>query len=184
MSKLYSPLLLLLVACGDDPVSYSDAVGIELKAKSGEVSASNALSPDKSITSESGNPYGKFVGDARAQLGRDPGNIQLEKVTMTLGAQSTNVASLEQVMTGDVYVQFLINDTNNTYVAGHFASPSGLGPVAGHPDWQMLDAADADVAKILGGSFKVVLNAPAAADFATKGAEASIQLTFTFTAFE
>ena len=37
---------------------------------------------------------------------------------------------------------------------------------------------------MLGGSFKVVLTAPPAADFATKGAEASLTVTFTFTAFE
>jgi hypothetical protein len=184
MSKLHLPVVVLLAACGDDPVSYSSPVGIELKAKSGEVNNSNALTPEKNITTESGNPYGKFVSDAQATLGRDPGNIVLDQLTMTLGAQSTNVANLEQVMTGDVYVQFLTSDTNNTYVVGHFGSPTGVGPVGGHPDWQLADVGDPDVAKMMGGSFKVVLNAPAAADFATKGAEVSIQLTFTFTAFE
>jgi hypothetical protein len=37
---------------------------------------------------------------------------------------------------------------------------------------------------MLGGSFKVVLSAPAATDFASKGAEASLQVTFTFSAYE
>src|SRR6185436_3719470 len=129
------------------------------------------------------NPYGAFVNAATDKLGHDPGEIALEKLTITLGAQSTNVTSLEQVMTGDVYVQFLTNDTNNTYVVGHFPSPTGIGPVEGHTSFDWSQVGEQDVDKMLGGSFKVVLNAPAAADFSTKGAEASLQLTFTFSAF-
>ena len=48
----------------------------------------------------------------------------------------------------------------------------------------MICVGDTNVPKLLGGSFKVVLNAPAATDFSTKGAEAELQLTFTFSAFE
>lgn len=176
--------LLALAACGDDPVSYSSPVSIELKTKSGEVSATNTLTPEKGITTENGNPYGKFISDARAKLGRDPGLIELDKVTMTLGAQSTNVVGLEQVMTGDVYVSFLTNDSNNTFVAAHFDSPTGLGPYDGHSSFDWTAVGDQDIQKMLGGNFKVVLNAPAAAEFATKGAEAVIQVTFTFSAFE
>lgn len=181
-----TPLLALFVvaACGDDPVNYSAPVGIELKVKSGEVTASNALTPEKSITTESGNPYGKFISDAQAKLGKDPGRIELDEVTIQLGAQSTNVSALEQVMTGDVFVQFLTNDTNNTFVVGHWENPTTIGPVEGHPSLEWENIGAADVEKMLGGSFKVVLNAPAAAEFSTKGAEASLQLTFTFSAYE
>ena len=146
--------------------------------------ANNALTPEKGITTESGNPYGKFISDAQAKLGHDPSLIELEKVTITLGAQSTNVTGLEQVMTGDVYVSFLTNDTNNTFVAAHFGSPTGLGPFEGHSSFDWNAIGEPDVAKMLGGSFKVVLNAPAATEFSTKGAEAVLQLTFTFSAFE
>jgi hypothetical protein len=176
--------LVLVAACGDDPVNYSAPVGIELKAKSGEVSANNSLTPEKSINTESGNPYGAFITEAKNKLGHDPSTIELDKVTMTLGAQSTNVTALEQVMTGEVFVKFLTNDTNNTFNAGKWTSPMGQGPVNGEVLFDYDMVGDPDVAKFLGGSFKVVLNAPAAADFATKGAEASLQVTFTFTAFE
>ena len=184
MTKTTLLPLVLLAACGDDPVNYSAPVGIELKVKSGEVTSSNALTPEKGITTESGNPYGAFVSAAEDKLGHSPSRIELEEVTITLGAQSTNVTGLEQVMTGDVYVQFLTNDTNNTFVAAHWPSPAGLGPVEGHSSFDWDAVGDPDVEKMLGGSFKVVLNAPAAPDFATKGAEASLQLTFTFSAFE
>lgn len=184
MTKTPLLAIALLAACGDDPVNYSAPVGIELKAKSGEVTSSNSITPEKSITTESGNPYGKFVADARAKLGRDPGHIELDEVTLTLGAQSSNVANLEQVMTGEVNVSFLTNDTNNTFIAAKFNGPTGVGPVEGTStfDWELVGPQD--IEKMLGGSFKVVLNAPAAAEFATKGADASLQLTFTFTAFE
>jgi len=177
-------LLLLFAACGADPVNYSEPVGIELKAKSGDV-ANAAVTENKDITTESGNPYGHFITDAMAKLGgKTPGSIELDRLTLTLGGQSTGVATLEQVVTGDVDVAFIVNDSNNTYDAGHVTSPTGVGPVDMDPtfDWSTVTADDQT--KILGGSFKVVLRAPAASDFSTKGADASLQVTFTFTAFE
>ena len=184
MQKTPLIALCLFAACGDDPVNYSAPVGIELKAKSGDVT-NNAITEEKGITTESGNPYGAFVTEAKNRIGRDPSNIVLEKVTLTLGGQSTNVTALEQVATGEVFIKFLTNDTNNTFVVGHFENPSGPGPVEGHSSFDMAENVGApDVAKIIGGSFKVVLNATPATDFATKGAEASLQVTFTFSAFE
>ncbi|HUS32091.1 MAG TPA: hypothetical protein VMZ53_26510 [Kofleriaceae bacterium] len=184
MTKTPLLALLVLAACGDDPVQFSEPVGIELKAKSGDVQNST-VDASKGITTESGNPYGKFISDAKAKLGgANPSTIEVDKVTLTLGAQSTNVSALEQVLTGDVYVQFLTNDTNNTFVVAHFGSPTGPGPVEGHTSFDWSQVGTADVDKMLGGSFKVVLRGPAATGFETKGAEASMQLTFTFTAFE
>jgi len=183
MQKTPLIALVLFAACGGDPVNYSAPVGIELKAKSGEV-VNNATTPDKNINTESGNPYGAFVTEARNKLGHDPGSIELDKVTITLGAQSTNVTALEQVVTGDVFVKFLTNDTNNTFNAGKWTSPTGPGPVTGDVLFAFDMVGDPDVAKFIGGSFKVVLSATAATDFANKGAEASLQVTFTFTAFE
>jgi hypothetical protein len=176
--------LVLLAACSDDPVNYSDDIGIEIKTKSGDAT-DQAITEEKGITTESSNPYGAFISEAKNRLGHDPSDIVLEKVTVTLGGQSTGVTALEQVMTGDAWVKFLINDTNNTFTVGHFVNPTGPGPVAGDATFAMAaDVTDADIAKVIGGSFKVVLNATPTADFATKGAEASLQLTFTFSAFE
>jgi hypothetical protein len=183
MQKTPLIALCVLAACGDDPVNYSAPVGIELKAKSGDVT-NNAITEEKGITTESGNPYGAFVTEAKNRIGHDPSRIELEKVTVTLGGQSTNVTALEQVMTGELFVKFLMNDTNNTFNAGKWTSPTGPGPVDGSVlfDYDMVGGAD--VAKLIGGSFKVVLTATPATDFATKGAEASLQFTFTFSAFE
>lgn len=184
MAKTHFVALVLLAACGDDPVNYSAPVGIELKEKSGDV-VNATVDSEKGITTESGNPYGAFVTEAKNRIGHDPSDIKLEKITLTLGAQSTNVSALEQVVMGDVYVKFLTNDTNNTFTVGHFGNPTGPGPVEGHPSFDMAtDVGTPDIAKIIGGGFKVVLNGPAATDFAGKGADASLQVTFTFSAFE
>ena len=178
------PLALLSVAaCGSDPVNFSAPVGINLKAKSGEV-ANNAISDEKGITTESGNPFGAFVADAHTKLGQDPARIEIDKLTLTLGATSTGVTKLEEVYTGDVDVAFITNDTNNTYDAGHVMNPTGVGPVDVTVAFNPEDISPADFTKILGGSFKVVIRGPAAATFSTKGAEANLQLTFTFAAFE
>ena len=183
MKQLLLGSLVLLAACGSDPVSFSSPVGINLKAKSGDVAAT-VISDDKAITTESGNPYGTFVGDAQHKLGRDPGRIEIDKLTMTLGAQSTNVTALEQIYTGDVDVAFITNDTNNTYDVGHVTNPTGVGPVDVRVAFVSQDMTPGDFTKLLNGSFKVTIRGTAAAMFASKGAEADVQLMFTFAAFE
>lgn len=174
----------LLAACGTDPVKVSEPVGIELDAKSGDTQNAT-VSELKDITTESGNPYGAFVNDAMTKLGgHEPGTLDIDHMTLTLGAQSTGVSSLDEVVTGDVDVSFLVNSTNNTYDAGHVMNPTGIGPVGMDPafDWTQVTAEDRTT--MLNGSFKVVLRGPAATGFSTKGADARLQVTFTFTAFK
>jgi hypothetical protein len=176
--------LLVVCACGTDPVNFSEPVGIELDAKSGDT-VMNTVTEQKDITTESGNPYGAFVNSAMAKLGgHNPSRIEIEKLTLTLGAQSTGVSALDQVFTGDVDISFLVNNSNNTYDAGHVMNPTGIGPVVMDPVFEWTAVAAADQQAMLGGSFKVVLRAPAAANFSTKGADAALQATFTFTAFK
>jgi hypothetical protein len=175
--------LFALAACGDDPVSYSAPVGINLKAESGEVNGT-AVSDEKGITTESGNPYGAFINDARARLGHEPNRVELDALELSLGAQSTGVTALEQIYTGDVDVLFLINDTNNTYNVGRVTNPTGAGPVDVAVSLESAAVTEQDWEKYVGGSFKVIIRGTAAQDFATKGAKADLQLMFTFAAFE
>jgi hypothetical protein len=172
-----------IAACGS-PVSFSAPVGINLKAKSGDV-VTGAITESKDITTESGNPYGAFINDAMMKLnGKNPSTIEVNSLTLTLGGQSTGVTKLEDVFTGDVDVAFITNDTNITYDVGHIMNPAGVGPVDMNVgfDYSMVSAADQ--AKFLTGSFKVVLRGTAAAGFSTKGAEADLLATFTFDALE
>src|SRR5258706_10931080 len=93
-----------LAACGTDPVNYSAPVGIELHAKSADVNMS-VVTEQKDITTETGNPYGAFVNAAKAKLGgKDPSRIEIDSLTLTLGAQSTGVSKLDDVLTGDIDV--------------------------------------------------------------------------------
>ena len=174
---------IILAACGgDDPVSYSSPVGINLKAESGSVTGTT-ISDEKGITTESGNPFGAFVTEASNKLGHEPGSVEIEKLVLTLGAQSTGVTALEQVYTGTTEVLFIMGDTNNTYVVGGVTNPKATTAevdvaFASH------DVAEQDWPKFLGGGFKVVIRGTAATDFASKGAKADLQLSFTFAAFE
>jgi hypothetical protein len=183
MKAFLALAMVATIGCGADPVSFSMPVGIELKAKSADVSNA-VVSDDKAITTESGNPFGAFVSDAHTKLGRDPARIEVDKLTLLLGAQSINVAKLDDVYTGDVDVAFLTNDSNNTYDVGHVMNPAGVGPVELTVVFRSEMVPSTDFAKFLTGSFKVVIRGPAAAGFSTKGAEASLQATFTFAAFD
>jgi len=164
-------------------VSFSTPVGINLKAKSTDVTNS-VITDNKDITTESGNPYGAFVKDAQTKLGKDPTRIEVDQLTLLLGAQSVNVTKLEEVYTGDVDVAFLTNDTNNTYDVGHVMNPTGVGPVYVNIVFRSDGVSAVDFPKLLNGSFKVVIRGSAAPGFSTKGAEANLQATFTFTAFD
>lgn len=179
-------LLSTLGACGDDPVSYSAPVAINLKAKSADT-VSGVVSDEKGISTESGNPYGKFVSDARAALGgRDPATIELDSVDVFLGAGSTGVTALGEIFNGRLDVVFVMNDTDNSYPAAHvdIGAATTAGPIGASIDFDGAAFPAIDEAKLLGGSFKVLLRGPAAASFETKGADADVQLTFTFAAFE
>ena len=187
--RLLLPVLisLSLLACGgDDPVSFSQPVTINLKAKSSDT-VNNVVADDKSINTENSNPYGKFVNDARAALGGvAPTRIALVATTLTLGTASTGVAGLGEVFTGNVEILFTTNDTNNTYpaAAGPIAAADRSGPIALTSTFDSATISDVDFAKVLGGSFKVGIRGPAGANFATKGADADLQVTMTFSAYQ
>lgn len=183
---LASSLLVGLVACGDDPLSYSAPVGINLKAKSDDT-VNNTVTDDKGITTESGNPYGAFVNDARVKLGgNDPGVIEVDSVELFLGANSSGVATLGEIYNGNVEVLFEMNDTNNSYPVAHgtIGASTGSGPIGLGVDFDGAAIPELDYAKLLSGSFKVITRGPAAAEFMQKGADADLQVTFTFAAFE
>jgi hypothetical protein len=185
-TRFLLPLAALALAAGcggSDPVSYSAPVGINLKAKSGDVSQT-VISEEKEITTESSNPYGKFIDDAHAQLGgNDPSRVEIEHLSLLLGADSTNVLSLDEVYVGDGDVALVMSDSNNTYDVGHVTDPTGTETdVSVVFDSASIAAQDWD--RFLAGSFKVVIRGPAAESFSSKGAEADLQLTFTFGAYE
>lgn len=176
--------VVLLSGCGD-PVSFSAPVGINLKTKAGDVK-NGVVTQDKGITTESGNPYGAFINDARAKLeGKEPGSIEIPSLTLLLGAQSDGVTALEQVFTGKVEVLFVMNDTDNTYPVGTIENPKGTGPVDLDVTFDSDTITGTDHTKLLGGAFKAVIRGPAATSFAPPNtAEAALQLTFTFEADE
>jgi hypothetical protein len=178
-------VIAVLAACGSDPVSYSAPVGISLPVASKDV-VSGALSADKDINTESGNPYGAFTSSARAQLGgHDPSHIAVTGVTLELlTATSTGVTALEQVFTGPVTVGFQTSSSGPIYPAGQVTNPVGAGPVALTAAFDSESLPDADRAAITQGQFKVVLSGTAANGFASAGATADLKATFTFVAYK
>jgi hypothetical protein len=177
---------LALAACGSDPVSYSEPVTINLSAKSGDV-ANATVTDDKNINTEQGNPYGAFVANAQAKLGgAQPGHLEVDHGQLLLGANSTGVTTLDEIFAGQVDILFVMNDTNvSAPVASRtIAAGAGAGPLALDIGFDDGTLAAADYQRLLGGSFKLAIRGPAAAMFQSKGADADLQVTLTFTAFE
>ena len=177
---------LLVGGCGgDDPVSVSEPIGINLKFKSGD-SNMGAISDEKCITTESGNPWAAFISAARAEIGGDPTDIELDGLTLLLSTDSKAVTELKEIWNGTVDVQFEMNDTNNIFAVGNAVIDDTLaGRTAEFTptfDFSLLNSADRD--KLFNGSFKVMIGGPVATPFDSKGAEAEFQLTLEFSAFE
>src|SRR5262249_47896604 len=145
--------LVLAAACGDDPVSFSEPVAINVHAKSADV-ANAVVSDDKNINTESGNPYGAFVTDARAKLGgEDPGRIDVAQVTLLLGAGSTGVTTLDEIFAGQVDMLFVMNDSNTSapVASRAIAAGAGAGPLTFDVTFDDHALASADYARLLGG---------------------------------
>lgn len=186
LASLFLATTLGCACSDDDPVSHSAPIGLTLSAKSDDVQGDGTITDDKNITTESGNPWGKFVDDAEAELGGAPGSIELVELTLLLGADSDGVTELREIFDGTVDVQFELEDTGNFYsVASANIDADTEGREVSFErlfDYEEFDGAEVDA--LLAGSFKVLLGGPAAAGFADANADADMQLTLVFEAFE
>jgi len=174
-----------LAGCGgDDPVSFSAPIAINLKVESGDVKAGNAVSNDKNITTESGNPWAKFITDARAKLTKDPADVDLDKLELLLAATSTGVAAFEEIFTGEVVIQFRFESSSNVIPVAKITNPTGRGPVSMSIQFDFAAITPQDLPAFFNGSYKVVLAGTANPTYQARGAKADIQATFQFSAFE
>ena len=166
MKHSLAPLLALALAgCGDNTssantINYSGPVPVTIdKFKDGEVH-NGSFDSDKSVSTESGTPYGLFLSQARAVLGRPPAAVVIDRITLTLGRDATGVTAFEQILGGPLVV-YLAN-SGTTVNVGTVAQPTGAGPV------EVTITATRDTlapinADLTQGSFKVGIRVPAAA---------------------
>jgi len=180
-TRLLIPLLLTLLAlpaCGDDPIAHSETVSLELSGiKPGDLK-NGVASEEKNINTESGNPYGDFLKNARDALGgSDPGTIELVSAYMRVSSSSKNVIAFEDVL-ADAELFFSNSDT--TIPIGSVTSPTGssvLIPIGEDVDFEPLRTA------MLGGDFKVGIRGNAV-DPVSDDFELKISLDLKFTAYE
>jgi hypothetical protein len=161
---LLSAVMLAMAGCGDNlaanTVNFSGPVTINLdKFKDGDV-RNNAFDSDKNVNTETGNPYGTFLQQARAALGRTPAAVLVERVTLTIGRDTRGVTSFEQFLGGPLVV-YLANSSTTVNI-GSVTQPTGAGPV------EVTISATRDTlapinSDLINGSFKVGIRVPAAA---------------------
>ncbi len=172
-----------LSACSD-PVSTSSPIALNDKLKSGDVKDGTGTL-DKSVTSESGNPWAAFIKDTRDRLGGDPGDIQLLSATLTLSTESKGVTKIGEVYAGAIDIQFVMNESKNLYpVAGATVNADSSRTVELMPDFDFSTIVGQDREKLFNGSFDVVLSGPTVPTFAEGDKEADFQMSFVFESFE
>ena len=166
-----------------DPINFSQPVGITLNTKSGDVSGGRIVEI-KNINTESGNPFGAFINDARAAIGNhDPGSIDLTALSLTLESNGTGATTLQQIFKGDVVIAFQMNTGTGLYPAGTANNPTGTNQ-SFVESFTTDNMTATDYQGFLGGQFKVVLSGSAATGFATAGANVNLLSTFDFEAFQ
>lgn len=176
-------LALFVAACGDDPLSHSGPVAINLKAKSADTTGGTVTS-HKNINTETGNPFAAFIRNSENALGKSPGRIEVVSVNVLLGAGSTGVTTLGEIFTGTVRVDFKINSNTYPVASASLTAATGAGPIAFPVNFDCASLAPADWTKMLGSDFEVYITGPAAASFQSKGADANLQVTFNFASYE
>lgn len=182
MMKLLAALV-LFTACTDDARSYSDPVGIEMKIKSSDVDRGMIIN-DKAITTESSNPYGAFVNNAQFELGTAPESIEVTRVQLRLDQSSINVGELADVFAENVEVDFIMNDSDHTYVVAQGTVLPGItDPLEMDVIFQSAAMDIVDYDRMVNGQFKVVVVGRANPSFQIKGATADLMTTFEFAAF-
>lgn len=182
---LVGSALVLLAGCPAAPVTYSAPVEITLAAKSSNTS--NGLVTDsKRITTEQGNPYGAFIAETKAQLaGRTPTAIVVEGAEISLAEGTNGVTSLAEVFGGNVMVDFVIDDSNNSFgVADGVVDAAHGNTLVLDPHFDSGALSEFDYVKLVGGHFTVVARGTAARGFADKSADGKLGVTLTFSAFE
>ena len=119
---------LTALGCAEDPVTVSDRIVIQLSGIKESDITSGVVEKSKNVTTESGNPYGAFLQNARTTLGHNPSRIEVLMAQITLSGDSRGVISLEDLFTGEVNV-FLDADVGGTVPVGRVTNPTGMGPV-------------------------------------------------------
>jgi hypothetical protein len=177
-------LLAGMGACGDDPVSHSEPVGIHLAVSDGDVDGTTA-SDDKNINTESGNPYGAFVAAAREHVGGDPSSISVDAVTLRI-AEGSGIATLGAVFDGAVTISFEMNGTSTLHpvASRDFAAADAAGPIALAVTFDSDSLPGPDYADLASGSFKVALTGEVADGFVALRDTADLEAVFLFTAYE
>lgn len=116
----------LILGCGDEdpePIAYSETISLKLGGiKEGEVEDGQAAE-DKSVTTESGNPYGEFLKTARARLGGvDPSAIVVSSIDVRVHADTEGINGLEELFES---IEVFLADSKTTIAIGTVDGPSG-----------------------------------------------------------
>lgn len=111
---------------GDTPLNtagYSGPVSIRVdKFKDDEV-RNGVFDEDKNVNTETGNPYGAFLQDARTRLGRAPAAVLVDRATVGLGPDSRGVLGLHEIFAGPLTL-YLATSAVRVDV-GTVAAPTG-----------------------------------------------------------
>jgi len=169
-----------LAGC-ESPAASSDTIVIRLSGiKEGDV-ADGVVEREKNVTTETSNPYARFLADARAALGRDPSRVEVDAVSITLGGDTRGVAGFQELFSGETNV-FLRDDVGGTVYVGRVGAPSGVGPV----ECEVV-ATEESLAPILpallSGAFRVGVRGPTNR-LATDDFDAKVEVSIRFSALE
>jgi hypothetical protein len=180
----FALLSALVAGCHDDPVSYSDPVGIHLAVSDGDVTDTTAYD-EKNINTESGNPYGVFASAAHDAVGGEPSRIVVEGTTIEI-ADGSDLPDVDAVFDGPIAIAFVMNGSDASYdvAGGTIIAGAGPGPVELDVHFDSDDLADTDYPDLTAGSFKVTLAGEVADGFVAQGGTADFEVVFTFTAYE
>ena len=126
----HSPVLALVLlatvttsGCADEPIAYSENVGLQLSAIKAKDVENGSVSEDKNVNTESGNPYGVFLKNAQENLnGSQPSYVSVTKAKIGLHSDSEGISRLDQAFKR---IELFVSTSKITVTIGSTTSLSG-----------------------------------------------------------
>lgn len=152
----------LLIGCEEDqdPITSNTMTVVVNSLNTSDINDQGILEKDENISNDSGNPWGEFIKDAEAELGREPERFEIISASMQL-TDRDGVDSFDELISGKMSARILStqgsDDDALKVEIGSKMNPSGESAI------ELSDLASASELNILherllGGDFHVGFN--------------------------
>ena len=183
--------LIVLNACGsgsinDLPAEVEVDLSMTFNVQSQSADGDGTITDTKSISGQSGDPWGSFISSARAEMGTDPTELEVLSVSVTVAPTSSGVSTLGDIFNGPMAVRFEMTSSRQEYriAEGDHRQEDAATTTDLLPVFDFSQVSIVDYRAMLNGAFDVLFVGQANDDFKDASASADLTVVITIKALE